>query len=104
MAPGKKKLYHMIQTREGALCKLRKKYRAKKLKEVCQLDGNPLIQSLSSSLNEDTSKFLASIVRNSKHEPKGRRWSYKEKVLAVSILKRSPQILQISPVPISPSF
>ena len=81
----------MIRTRESALCKLRKKYRAKKLKEVCQLDSNPLIQSLSSSLNEDTSTFLASIVRNSKHVPKGRRWSYKEKVLAVSILKHSPR-------------
>jgi len=81
----------MIRTRESALCKLRKKYRAKKLKEVCQLDSNRLIQSLSSSLNEDTSTFLASIVRNSKHDPKGKRWSYKEKVLAVSILKRSPR-------------
>jgi len=69
----------MIQTRESALCKLRKKYRAKKLKGVCQLDSNPLIQSLSSSLNVDTSRFLSSIIRNSKHESKGRRWSYKEK-------------------------
>ena len=55
------------------------------------MDSNPLIQSLSSSLNVDTSRFLACIVRNSKHEPKGRRWSYKEKVLPVSILKRSPR-------------
>jgi hypothetical protein len=71
--------------------KLRKKYKAKKLKEVCQLDSNPLIQSLSSSLNLDTSRFFASIFRNSKHEPKGRRWSYKGKVLVVSILKHSPR-------------
>jgi len=85
LTPRKKKLYDMIRTRESALCKLRKKYRAKKLKEVC----NPLIQSLSSSLNVDTSRFLASIVRNSKHE--GRRWSFKEKVLVVSILKHSPK-------------
>ena len=48
LAPREKKLYNMIRTRESALCKLRKKYRAKKLKEVCQLDSNPLIQSLSS--------------------------------------------------------
>ena len=91
LAPRKMKLCNMIQTRESALCKLRKKYRAKKLMEVCQLDSNPLIQSLSSSLNVDTSRFLASIVRNSKHKPKGRRWSYKENILAVSILKRSPR-------------
>jgi len=79
----------MIQTRESALCKLRQKYMAKKLKEVFQLASNPLIQSLSSSV-KDTSTFLASIVRNSKHEAKGRRWSYKEKVLAVTILNCSP--------------
>ena len=90
LTPMKKKLYHMIRTRESALCKLRKKYRAKNLK-VCQLDSNPLIQSLSSALNMDSLRFLASIVRNSNHEPKGRRWSYKEKVLAVSILKCSPR-------------
>ena len=91
MTPRKNKLYNMIWTRESALCKLRKKYRAKKLKEVCQLDSSPLIQSLSSSLNVDTWRFLASVVRNSKHEHKGRRWSFKEKVLAVCILKRSPR-------------
>jgi len=55
--PRKKKQYNMIRTRESALCQLRKKYRARKLKEVCQLDSNPLIQSLPSSLNLDTSIF-----------------------------------------------
>jgi hypothetical protein len=70
----------MIWTREIALCKLGKKYRAKKLKEVCQLDSNLLIQSILSSLNVDTSRFLATIFRISKHDPKCRRWSYKEKV------------------------
>ena len=43
----------MIRTRESTLCKLRKMYGAKKLKEVCQSDSNRLIQSLSSSLNVD---------------------------------------------------
>jgi len=81
----------MSQTKERALCKLRKKYRTMKLKEVCQLESNPLIQSLSSSLNVGTSRFLLSIVRNNKYEPKGRRWSCKEKVLAISIQKCNPR-------------
>jgi len=66
-------------------------YRAKKLKEVRQLDSNPLIQSLSSSLNVVTSRFLVSIDRNNSHEPKCRTWNSKEKVLAVSILNCSPR-------------
>ena len=78
LTPRKTKLYHMIRTRESALCKLRKKCRVKKLKKGCHVDSNPLIWSLLSSLNVDTSRFLASIVRNSKHHPKGRRRSYKE--------------------------
>ena len=89
----------MIRTRESALCKLREKYRAKKLEEVCQLESNPLIQSLSSSLNVDTSRFLAFVVRNSKHEPKGRRWSFKEKVLAVSIPRSYAYLRSLFPLP-----
>jgi len=69
----------MIQTRDCAICKLRKKHGARKLKDVCQLDSNPLIQSLLSSLNVDTSRYLASMVRNRKHELKGRMWNSKEK-------------------------
>jgi hypothetical protein len=37
---------------------------AKNVKEVCQLDTNPLIQPLSSSLNPGVSTFLASVVSN----------------------------------------
>jgi len=62
------------------LCKLRKKYVTKKMKEVCQLDSNPLIQALSSYLTVPNS-CLASFFRNI-------RWSLKEEVLA---LKRSPK-------------
>jgi len=91
LTPRKKKLYCRIQTRESALCKLRKKYVTKKMKEVCQFDCNTLIQALSSSLTVLTSVFLASFFRNIRHKPKGSRWSIKEKVLALSLLKRSPK-------------
>jgi len=43
----------------------------KNMREVCQLDSNPLIQALSFSLNVQTSRFLASIARNSRHEARG---------------------------------
>ena len=91
LTPRKKKLYDRIWTRESELCKLRKKYMTKEMKEFCQLDSNRLIQALSSSLTVPTSMFLASFFRNIKHKPKGRRWSLKEKVLALSLLKRSPK-------------
>jgi len=71
---------------ESALCKLRKKYVPKKMKEVCQLDSKPHIQALLSSFTVPTTVFLASFFRNIRHKPKGRRWSLKEKVLALSLL------------------
>ena len=43
------------------------------MREVCQLDSNPLIQALSSSLNVQTSRFLPSIVVNSSHEARGQQ-------------------------------
>ena len=54
------------------LCKLRKKYTTKNLKEDCQLDRNPLIWSLSSSLNVQTARFLATIIGNSRRKPESR--------------------------------
>lgn len=64
LTPGKSKLTNMMWTKESTLCKFRKKYRLNKLTEVCQLDSNALVQSLSSALNLDTSGFLASIIRS----------------------------------------
>jgi hypothetical protein len=66
----------------------------KNLKEVCQLASSKLIkliQSLSLSLNVETSRFLSSVIRNSRHKSQGRRWSYEENLLALSIMKCSPK-------------
>jgi hypothetical protein len=80
------------QRKKECLAQLRKTYTTKNLEEVCQLDNNPLIQILSSFLNVLGSRFLATAVRNSKHKPTGGKWSFKEKVLVLSILKRGPKL------------
>lgn len=80
-------MYDRSRTRENALCKLRKKYMTWNMKEVCQLDSFPLIQAVSSFLNVQTSRFLASVIRNSRHKPEGRRWSFNYKVLTLTLLK-----------------
>jgi len=55
------------------------------------------MQEISSSLNAEAVRLLAAIIRNSRHKPRGRRWNFEEKILALSLLKRSPKscILQI---------
>jgi hypothetical protein len=83
-------LYDRIWTSESSLCKHRKKFMTNHMKEVCKLDSNPRMQALSSSLNVQTSRFLASVVRHSRHKPEGRRWSFKKKALAVFLLKHVP--------------
>jgi hypothetical protein len=35
-------------------------------------------------------RFLETVVRNSRHRTEGRRWSFKEKVLVVILLKQGP--------------
>jgi hypothetical protein len=84
-------LYEHIQCKESALCKLKKKYKGKKLKILCDMDSDPLMDNLSSSFSVEAVRFLAVIFRNSRHRPKGRRWNFDEKVSALSLLKHSPK-------------
>jgi hypothetical protein len=39
--------------------------------------------------------FLVSELRNARREPRGRRWTVKEKVVALVLMKRSRKVLQI---------
>jgi hypothetical protein len=47
----KRKLYEHIWNKESALCKLKKKYKGKKLKKLCDVDSDPLMENLISSLS-----------------------------------------------------
>jgi hypothetical protein len=47
LTPRKRKLYNKIRRKESALCKLRKKYRSRKLKDLCDVDSDPLLQEIS---------------------------------------------------------
>jgi hypothetical protein len=58
LTPRKQKLYNRIPSRESALCKLRKKYTARKLKYLCDVDSDPLMQDISNSLNVEAVRLL----------------------------------------------
>jgi len=70
---------------------MRKKYRSRKLKDLCVVDSDPLMQEISNSLNVEAVRLLAANIRNRRHKPRGRRWNFEGKMLAVSLLKRSPK-------------
>jgi hypothetical protein len=61
------------------------------LKDLCDVDSDPLMQKISNSLNAEAVRLLAAIIRNSRHKSRGRRWNFEEKILALSLLKRSPK-------------
>jgi hypothetical protein len=42
-----------------------------------------------------TVNFLVSELRNARREPRGRRWTIEEKVVALVLMKRSRKVLQI---------
>ena len=49
------------------------------------------MQEVLNSFNVEGVRFLAAIIRNSRHKPRGRRWNFEEKILALSLLKLSPK-------------
>jgi len=73
--------------KESALCKLRKNYRSRKLKDLCDVDSDPKMQEISNSLNVEAVRLMAAIIRNSRHKPRGRRWNLEDKILFLSRLK-----------------
>jgi hypothetical protein len=89
LTPRKRKLYDRIRSKERALRRLRKKCRSRKLKYSCDVDSDPLLQEISKSLNAEAVRLLAAIMKNSKCKPRGRRWNLEEKILALTLLKRS---------------
>jgi hypothetical protein len=79
LIPRKRKLYQRIRKKESALCKLRQNHRSRKLKDLCDVDSDPLIQEISNSLNVEAVGLLAAIIKNSKHKLRKRRWNFLRK-------------------------
>jgi hypothetical protein len=50
------------------------------LKDLCDVESDPLMQEISNSLNVEAVRLLAAILRNSKSKPRGRRWNSEEKI------------------------
>ena len=73
LTPRQRKLYQRIRRKESALCKLKKKYKSRNLKDLCNVDSDPLKGKISNSLNAEAVMLLAAIFRNSRHKPRGRR-------------------------------
>jgi len=49
------------------------------------------MEDISTSLNAEGIRLLKGIFRNSKRKPNCRRWNFEDKMLALSLLKRSPK-------------
>jgi hypothetical protein len=64
---------------------------AKKLENINGLGSDPLLKKWSSSLSVEAAKLLAATVRNSRQKPKGRRWTFEDKVLALALMNHSPK-------------
>jgi len=60
------------------------------LKDLCDVDSDPLMQEISNSLSVEAVRLLAANIMNRRHKPKGRRWNFEGKILALSLLKHSP--------------
>jgi hypothetical protein len=88
--PREKFLYDKIRNKESALCKLRRKCK-ENLNFGSDVEVNSLTEDISTSLNAGGNRLLKGIFRNCKRRPKGRRWTFEEKMLALTLLKCSPK-------------
>jgi hypothetical protein len=68
LTPRKRELYHRIWREGIALCKLRKKYRSRKLEDLCYVDSDLLIQEISNSVKAETVMLQAAIIRKRRHK------------------------------------
>jgi hypothetical protein len=70
----KRKLYEYVWSKESAFCKLKRQ----KNWETYHVDSDPLSENLLSLTVEDV-RLLATIIRNSRLKPMGRRWNFEDK-------------------------
>jgi hypothetical protein len=68
LTPRKGKFCEHVWNKENVLCKLKKKYKGKKLKKLCDVDSDLVMGKLSSSLSFKTARILAGIFRNSRQK------------------------------------
>jgi hypothetical protein len=61
------------------------------LKDLCDLKGDLLMEEIISSLNAEAVSLLAAIISNCRHKTSQRMWNFEIKILALSLLKRSPK-------------
>jgi len=91
-------LYHRIWRKKSAPCEQKKKYRSRKLKDLCDVDSDPAMQEISNSLNVEAVSLMAAIIMKSRHKLSGRKWNFGDKILFLSPCKRNPKsytLLQI---------
>lgn len=95
ITPVKKRLIAHAQSQDVTIKRLKKAVTRLKgqLQNECRLSnlskaGKALVGKLAKFMSLPAATLMAAQVRCSKQRPKGRRWTYEEKVLATSIYKR----------------
>ncbi|XP_063244534.1 uncharacterized protein LOC134544224 isoform X3 [Bacillus rossius redtenbacheri] len=94
LTPKKIKLFREVQSKTKALKRLRKKYVAKT--QLSHFDKSVSLESdlqflkLREGISPAAYQLLVSQLRCAKKNPRGRRWTVREKIMYLTILKRSP--------------
>lgn len=96
--PRKQYLYAYAKRKERVMKSLKRRIasREKQLSSLLELqnfDPNAFVRkiSLSHEMSRASAVFVGSQLRCSKKKPKGRRWTLEEKVMALSLYKKSPK-------------
>ncbi|KAL1487980.1 hypothetical protein ABEB36_007925 [Hypothenemus hampei] len=94
----KKQLINIIRRKEDQLRKVKKlcKRRGNDLKKLSNLTDSNVVRNLFNNMPSVTAKFMMSQIKSySAKSARGRRWDFEEKVLALTIFKRSPKCYRL---------
>lgn len=94
MSPRKCTMYQIHRKITQQLCKVQKKLKDKKnvLLKLKAMHDRKEFDCIASKLNDVTSQFINSQLRNVDRAPVGRRWTEQDKTFALSMYKRSPRL------------
>ncbi|KAJ8974308.1 hypothetical protein NQ317_009548 [Molorchus minor] len=91
--PRKQHLIRIVESKEIHIRNLKKlcKKRANDIKLLKDIDDSPVMRNIFKDMPSATADFLISQLRCARRQPHGRRWTFKEKVIALALFKRSPR-------------
>lgn len=92
-SPKKKHLMKMVESKEDQIRKSKRlcRKRQNNIKSLQDLTDTNGVRNMFKGMSQTTADFVISQLKCAKRNPKGRRWTNEDKIMALAIYKRGPK-------------